>query len=79
MKIKNRELRVEQKKIQRAISNHTVGTKKILLGFKKNFKAFREFILPTKKQFKDQLCEENREHIYTTLDKIDEDGRIIAD
>lgn len=47
------------------------------MSFKKNFKAFREYTLPTKTEFEAKLNDDTREHILTTLDKIAEDGHTL--
>ena len=56
-----------------------MDTKKTLLSFKKNFKMFREYALPTKREFEMQMCNEMRDYIYTTLEKIEQDGHVLTD
>ena len=79
LKIKNRELRIEQKKIQRHICLDEIETKKTLMGFKKKFKNFNQYSLPTKKQFEAKLNEETGEQITSAMDKIAEDSLNLGD
>ena len=57
---KDAQLKVEQRRIQQHIFNHTNDTRKTLKGFNKNFKEFRQCILPTKQEFIKKMTEETK-------------------
>ena len=72
-------LNIEQKKINRQIADHVNSTKKLLRGFTKSFNAFHKISLPTGKEFREGMTEEDAAYRLMILEKMQRDGLPVGD